>query len=40
MAMMEFVSEFAFGKSLGLTVSDSGRVYDGFCGKVFPCLRQ
>ena len=39
MAMTESVPEFVFGKSLGLTISDNGRVYHGFYGEVFPSLR-
>ena len=39
MAMKESVPEFVFGKSLGLTISDNGRVYHGFYGEVFPSLR-
>ena len=37
--MTESVLEFVFGKSLDLSMSDNGRVYDGFCGEVFPGLR-
>ena len=39
MLMTESVPEFVFGKSLGFIISDNGRDYDGFCGKVFPGLR-
>ena len=38
MVMTESVSEFVFGEYLGLTMSDNGRIYDGFCGEVFPGL--
>ena len=38
MAVTEFVQEFVFGKSFSLTVKDNGRVFDGFCGEVFPHL--
>ena len=37
--MTESVAEFVFGNSLGLTISDNGRVYDGFCCDVFPGFR-
>ena len=37
--MTESVPEFVSGKSLDLSMSDNGRVYDGFCGEVFPGLR-
>ena len=39
MAMTESVLEFVFGKSLGLSMSDNGRVYDGFCSEVLRGLR-
>ena len=38
MAMTESVPEFVIGKSLGLTISDNGQVYDGFSGEDFPGL--
>ena len=37
--MTESAVEFVFGKSLDLTISDNGRVYDGFCGEVSPGLK-
>ena len=36
--MTKSVAEFVFGESLGFTISDNDRVYDGFCGVVFPGL--
>ena len=39
MTMTGSLPEFVFGKSLGLSVDDNDRVYDEFCGEVFPGLR-
>ena len=39
MAMMKFVPDFVFDKSLGLMmVSDADWHYDRFCGEGFPGL--
>ena len=40
MEVMESLPEFVFGKSVGLTVYDNGRFYDGFGGEVFRTVTE
>ena len=40
MEVTESVPEFVFGKSVGLTINDKGRVYDGFRGEVFKTVME